>query len=268
MKILVTGNEGFVGSHIQASLEAAGHKIIGLEAKGSFREWYDEMRSILDRNIDAIIHVGGIADNQYTDSDIYLWNSYASFLLAKSVRDRSIPFICFSTFLVESTKSDWNARTPYSWSKVVAEDVVTSVLPSAIILRPGIMWGDEKLKNPASYSIPYRLASHTIQHLFRNWVRGYVHVNDVINAVQICLRDQPQGIFCVASEYLSNEELADCINWTGYEWVEDPQSVGMKFVSTHRISDRGSRPMLPGWKPELFLSEELPRLESFLKNKL
>ena len=63
MKILLTGNEGFVGNHIQSTLEAK-HEVIGLEAQPSFQEWYDEMNTVLDTSIDAVVHVGAIAENQ------------------------------------------------------------------------------------------------------------------------------------------------------------------------------------------------------------
>ena len=42
MRILVTGNEGLVGNHMQKALERE-NEIVGLEAKPTFREWYNEM---------------------------------------------------------------------------------------------------------------------------------------------------------------------------------------------------------------------------------
>ena len=261
MRILLTGDKGFVGSHLRKALTAESHDVVGLEAKPTFQEWYDDMNVVMGTALEAVVHVGGIADNQYTDSDIYLWNSYASFLLAENCKKFSIPLIFFSSFLVESTKSDWDARTPYSWSKSVAEEMVRTVVPEATILRPGIMWGDEKRKNPSSYSIPYRLATHTLKYLFTNWLRGYVNVADVVRAIQICLYEKPSGTFSMVAEYLSNEELAACIEWTRYKWVNDPQSVGFKFVSTHATDEGSIQQMVPFWKPTKKMEEELPRLE-------
>ena len=54
----------------------------------------------MDTPIDAVIHVGAIAENQSERDDIYLWNSYATFLLAQRVSQKMhsmfpIPFIFF-----------------------------------------------------------------------------------------------------------------------------------------------------------------------------
>ena len=276
MKILLTGDQGFVGSHIRAELESVysvragvepAYEVVGLDVRGSFKDWADDMESVMGTDLEAVIHVGGIADNQYTDSDIYLWNSYASFLLAEKCKKRSIPFVFFSSFLVESTKSKWEARTPYSWSKAVGEEMIRAVMPEATILRPGIMWGDEKRKNPSSYSIPYRLATHTLKYLFTNWLRGYVNVADVVEAIQICLHKKPAGTFSMVAEYLSNEELAACIDWQGYKWVDDPKSVGLKFISTHAIDESSIRPLVPSWEPTKKMAEVLPLLEEKVLNE-
>ena len=173
MRILLTGHEGFVGDHIYKALESD-HEIIGLEAKPSFREWYNEMYEVMDTPIDGVIHVGAIAENQSQRDDIYLWNSYATFLLAQRVHQKMdsmspIPFIFFSTYLVESTMDDWEARSPYTWSKAQAETFVRFYLPHAAILRPGTMWGREERKLSENRSVPYRLASHRLEFLLKNW---------------------------------------------------------------------------------------------------
>ena len=123
-----------MGSHIQNALEAE-HKVVGLEARERFRDWYNDLYEIMDTSIDAIVHAGAILDNQSQDPNIYLWNSYATFLLAQRVRQKMhsmspMPFIFFSTYLVGSTMDDWGARTPYTWSKAQAENFVRGLPPT------------------------------------------------------------------------------------------------------------------------------------------
>ena len=72
MRILITGDKGFVGSNLRATLEP-NHEVVGLEARERFRDWYDEMYAIMDTPIDGVIHVGAIAENQSDRDDIYLW---------------------------------------------------------------------------------------------------------------------------------------------------------------------------------------------------
>lgn len=265
MRILLTGHKGFVGSHVQRALEADGNEVVGLEATSTFQAWHDEMDVIMNTRIDATIHLGAISNNQYNDPDIFLWNSYATFLLAQRARRKpaQIPFIFFSSFLVGNTMRDWEVRTPYTWSKAQAEDFVQVCLPHATILRPGVMWGNEQNKAGGNGSVPWRLANHSLEYMFRNWQRKYVHVDDVVKAVKLCLEDRPKGIFDLAPAHLhTNEQLADLVEWDGFEWIEDPQEVGHKFISSHE--NRDELPTPPGWEPKVAIEDALPRLEWIL----
>ena len=262
--MLITGNKGFVGSHIQDALEADGYEIVGLEAKPTFREWYDEMYAVMDTPIDAVIHAGAISDNQFKGPDIYLWNAYATFLLAQRTRQKMdslspMPFIFFSSFLVRSTLDKWETRTPYAWSKAQAENYVNVYLPHATILRPGVMWGDERCKASHKGSLPFRLASHSLEYLFKNWERYYVYVSDVIEAVKLCLEHRPKGVYDLVAEYVTNEEISKMISWDGYRWLDDPRESGITYISEHR--DEPLNPMPPWWKPKAKIETELPRLE-------
>ena len=266
-RILVTGDRGFVGSQIRAALESA-YEVVGLEAWGRFRDWYDEMYDVMDTPIDAVIHVGGIAESQHQRDDIYLWNSYATFLLAQRVRQKMhsmspMPFIFFSSFSVGSTMDSWEMRTPYTWSKAQAENFVRVYLPHATILRAGVMWGDEKNKRPAERSVPYRLASHDLKHLFKNRAWNYVHVSDVVVAVKRCLENRPKGTFDLITEYVTNERAATFVAWKGYEWLDDSVRTGIEnCVGDLRNGEEDSTtPMPPGWAPKVLMTLELPRLE-------
>ena len=275
MRILITGNEGFVGNHIQKALEQE-NEIVGLEAKPTFREWYNEMYEIMDTPIDAVIHLGAISENQSQRTDIYLWNSYATFLLAQRVRQKfvtrpgmqnmsSIPFIFFSSYLVESTMDDWEARSPYTWSKVQAETFVQVYLPHATILRPGVMWGNEARKNPRYRSVPYRLAGHELEFLLRNWGRNYVHVDDVAEAVKGCLKYTHKGTYSMMGDRVwLNEDLAPFVEWKGYEWTDNPNDLNLSYVNSH-VKKRVS-PSVPGWKPQVLMEKELPKLEKALNS--
>lgn len=262
MRILVTGNEGFVGSHIQASLESDGHTVVGLEVQPTFKEWIAEMHNVVDSGIDGVVHAGAIPYNQSKDPMLFLWNAHASYLLARQVMVKTstrLPFIFFSTFLVSSTKDNWEERTPYAWSKVFAEQYIRQWMPYATILRPVVQWGDEWRKSPESRSVPYQLATRQLENLFRNWGRSYVHIDDVCHAVKICLSNRPQGVFELHTEHKTNEELAEIVKWTGYKWVGDPVK-DLGYIPTfHR--EINIAPILPNWKPRIYLKDELPRME-------
>ena len=268
MRLLLTGDKGFVGSNIRAALEPE-YEVVGLEARERFSDWYNEMYDVMDTPVDAVVHAGAMADSQSQNPDIYLWNSYATFLLAQRVRQKMhsmspIPFVFFSTYLVESTMENWETRTPYTWSKAQAENFVRVYLPHATILRPGVMWGDEREKNSADGSVPFRLAAHNLEYLFKNWARNYVHVHDVVAAVKLCLENRPKGTFNLITEYVTNQQAATFLEWQGYEWVDNPQEVGFKYISSH--TEDSTTPTPPGWGPKVLMGVELPRLERELSD--
>ena len=269
MKILLTGDKGFVGRNIGAALRADGHTVIGIEAEPQFSEWVGKFERskryyIALRDIDAVVHAGAISSNQYTDPDIFLWNSYASFILAKYVEDRygDIPFVFFSSFQVTASEKDWSQRSWYGWSKACAEDYIKAVLPSATILRPGVMWGDERHKQ-VGRSVPYQLATHQLTHLYRNWGRDYVHVNDAVEAVKIGIYNAPAGTFNLNGEYWLNENLAKLTDWKGYQVVGNPQAqLGVAFNNSQYNGQDNGLPALPGWEIQADLKTEFSKIEN------
>ena len=268
MKILLTGHNGFVGRHISKALRDDAHTVIGIEAEPQFDHWVGKFTRSLKydvalQKIDAVVHAGAISSNQYTVPDIFIWNSYASLILAKYVRDRygQIPFVFFSSFQVSASENDWHKRSWYAWSKVFAEDCIRAVLPGATILRPSVMWGDEKAKQ-VGCSVPYQLATHQLTHLYTNWGRDYVHVSDAVEAVKIGIHDAPAGTFSLDGEYWRNEQLAELTDWNRYQLVENPQAaLGVAFNNS-QYEGQDSRMRLPGWERKADLKTEFKRIEN------
>ena len=263
MRILLTGNKGFVGSHIWTALKQDRHKIVGLDANPSFKIWHDEMNAIMDSEIEAVIHAGAISNNQSQDHNVYLWNTYATKLIAQRAREKTqtcddFVFIFFSSCLVGETADDWNSRSPAIWSKAIAEEEVLSYLPNATILRPAVIWGNETNKVSSRGSVPWQLATHTLEYLFTNRSRSYVHVTDVVQAVKDCLDTNRRGIWGLHDAIWSNQQLASLVEWKGYKIVDDPIDVGHKYNMDHL---KYTTKILPDWKPNVVISDELPRLE-------
>ena len=264
MRILLTGNKGFVGSHIETVLKKE-HEIVGLDRRGGFGQWCEDMYAVMDTGIDAIIHAGAISNNQSHDPDIYLWNSYATLLLVQRASDGGAdrPFIFISTLLVEETQSRWEERSPYCWSKVLCETFVYDHLPCATVLRPAVVWGDERNKQTSGGSVPFQLANHSLEYLFENYTRRYVHASDMAKAVKNCLDYKHQGVYSVTSDmFWPNNELARLIEWDNYEQVGDPREVGFPHIITHR--EKLHAPRVPGWLPEVDVKDELLKLERLL----
>ena len=262
MKILLTGHRGLVGSRVMEELSFAGADVYCLEVNGDFAKWHEDFEAFTSVPHDMYLHIGGIANNQYKDPDIFLWNTYASVLLAKKAREYSAPFVFFSSFLVSTSENRdmWHTRSPYGWSKAFAEEAVTDILDDYIVFRPNVIWGriindetpDSIVNNT---SVPDRLVAKRIDYLFKNWQRSYVHVDDVVSAVlravnivinQVGTFGSYAGVYRLGENRLyTNEELAAMTIYDDYVWVDNPDDVGHEFVSSH-VDDVGL-PSLPGF---------------------
>ena len=274
MKILITGNGGLVG-HAAYKRFRAEHQVLCLEKNGSFADWiYDlKYKTSWAFNYDVVLHLGAISANQYPGADIFLWNSVATKLLAEHVRNPNgtIPyFIFFSSTIVKATEKDLSNRTNYGWSKWMAENYLREVYRDRgsadyCILCPTVIWGEGERWKYAGKSIPYQLATHTLEYLLKDYSRDYIHVDDVIDAIEHCIENRVVGKYELSSgKTISNKEIAEYTDWKGYQFIDDPLQMGYNQITRH-VKSCDQR--LPDWEPSTKLSVALRKLEREYQNK-
>ena len=219
---------------------------------------------------DAVIHIGAMKDNQSASADIFLWNAYATKLLAEQVsnsQQRPPYFIFFSSSMVQGTAHDLDNRSPYGWSKQMAESYLVDTYEKRdsdgwCILCPSVIWGDEREFGYRG-SIPFRLASHDLEFLLTRWWRDYVHVADIVDAVKICLDRKPNGFYDIMTgSPISNMRIREMIGWRDYKLVDDVPEGAMKWV-VPRIDQFYD--ILPGWTPTVDIEKALPELETLIQ---
>ena len=268
MRILITGHEGFVGSHAYKSLRQS-HQVLCLDRADTFKEWIDMMhyKTSYAFDYDVVIHAGAISDNQYKDADIFLWNALATKMLAERVRhlDGTMPyFIYLSSSIVRATETNLADRTFYGWTKYMGEDYVKQVYKDNgsddyCILCPSVIWGYEDGYLKSSTSIPFRLATHTLEYLIKDYSRDYIHVDDAVNAIHHCIANRVRGKYDVRSGITtSNKEIADYSSWKGYQMIDDPLQMGYNQITRHV---KFGNEILPGWEPTMKLSSGIRELE-------
>lgn len=158
MKILITGNRGFVGSETQQLLEAAGHEVIGYDLMDGF-DICDELQLyevVAEHEPDRILHLAAIA--RFADADknpklAHMTNVLGTMNVAQVARDFHIPVVYSSTGSVympiqnleKSIKEDWPAKgnSVYGCTKFMGEEYIREVNPH-IILRYAHLYGKEK----------------------------------------------------------------------------------------------------------------------------
>lgn len=158
MKILITGNRGFVGSETQRFLESMNHKVIGYDLMDGFdirdRRQFAEVCQL--EKPDRILHLAAIA--RFSDADAnpnlaFETNVLGTKNVTEVAMEKHIPLVYSSTGSVYmpitdftgSIKENWPAKgnSVYGCTKFAGETYVTKHNPY-IILRYAHLYGKEK----------------------------------------------------------------------------------------------------------------------------
>ena len=157
MKILITGNLGFVGGETTKLLEKEGHQIIGYDLMDGFdiRDSKQLEQVILEEKPDRILHLAAIARFADADADPKLThetNIMGTANVSYVAKKYHIPLVYSSTGSVYmpinnegQIKEDWPAKgnSVYGCTKYMGELYVKEHTPH-IILRYAHLYGKEK----------------------------------------------------------------------------------------------------------------------------
>ena len=248
--ILVTGHHGLVGSALMHSLKGSR---VGLEKAKTPGEWHSALDTLLRQHtFKTVIHAGAISDNRYKNADIFDWNVRCTATLARLCAERGIHFIFFSSQIAR------NPHTLYAMTKASAELYIIQI-PNlrACILQPFNIWGDDESMKPVQCrSLPYRLATRELQVLW-DTRRDYVHVLDVVRAVQVAIKQQSIGTYHVGTASpVHSFDLVAHTDYKGYTKAARPPEV-------EEFTCADSLQFLPGWSPEIDVCGYTSRINPF-----
>lgn len=233
-KILITGADGFIGSHLTESLLKKGHKVVAIAHYNSFNfhGWLDEINSSYKKNLHIIS--GDISDHAFVDSimsDIEYVFHLASLisipysflspnifistningtlnLLESSNKYKVKKFIHTSTSEVYGTAQyipidelhPINPQSPYAASKVAADSLVNAYFYSksmpVVTLRPFNVFGP---RQSARAIIPNIISqcinkSKKIKLGNINSIRDFTFVEDTVDAFIKVLENKSKKI--------------------------------------------------------------------------
>jgi len=221
MKVLITGNQGYIGSVLTEKLIARGHQVIGLDF-GIFKDTqfiprkaklqlqiYKDIRDVNKedlKGVEAVVHLAALCNDPLGNLKpevTYEINYKASVNLAKLAKEVGVKRFLFSSscsmygvsgdsFVNEEAK--FNPQTPYAVSKVKAEEEISKLADdnfSPIFLRNATAFGisprmrlDLVVQNLVAYG--YVSGVITILSDGLPW-RPLVHVQDVADAFCLLL---------------------------------------------------------------------------------
>jgi UDP-glucose 4-epimerase len=171
MRVLITGINGFVGSHISKYLKRKNFEIIGLDItpgsdlKGDISNSDFVLNELGKEDFDAVVHLAALADIKKTTSDpysTYKVNDYGTLNLLELASRKNVNRFLYASSAnvygvpVEQPATEmtpFNPRLPYDYSKVVAEMLVRSyMIHKALkvsITRSWLLFGEGEPKTRA-----------------------------------------------------------------------------------------------------------------------
>lgn len=243
MKILVTGNKGFIGKNLTNYLKNQGHYVKGWE--------YQPNVIPSPENYDWVIHLGAISSTTFTDVEKILEQNFEfSVRLLHLCNDHKTHFQYASSASVYGSTNHFIEsgpvlpQSPYAWSKYLFDRYVEQFLDQFQITVQGFryfnvygMGEDHKNDQASPYTKFTKQAKQVgVIKLFENsdqYYRDFVCVDDVCVAHKKMLEINTSGIYNVGTgTAVSFEDVADAIakrHNANIEYVPMPENLRLQY---------------------------------------
>jgi len=176
MKILLTGNKGYIGSRLEQSLSMLGHTIVGLDIK------HNEIEDLLfcqfpEDEFDLVIHLAGRSGVRESIKDptaYWMNNVEASRRLFERYADTRVLYASSSS----AYEPDLN---PYAASKYVMEELAERY-PDTLGMRFHTVYSD----TPRKGMFFDKMLTGKLEYITSHY-RDFIHMNDLIEAIKILM---------------------------------------------------------------------------------
>jgi UDP-glucose 4-epimerase len=278
MDVLVTGSAGFTGQILVPRLQAAGHRVIGVDIEPDHLSdtfIRHDLTGPLEQKMaaDVVIHlastVGGFLFN--LKEELAETNDRINHTVLEICRevgcDHLIFFSSINVFEVNQSFAHdrllvADQKTPYARSKAQGEFLFCQGTPNCTIIRPTNLFGKSQRRKHQIVG-----ESHVIPDLLEKierggdlhvlgdgtQVRNFVHVNDICEFVVRNIRFQGQHFFNLRSEItLTIAELAKILIEISGE--QTPMRFDPSYMSYELFCIPNFDLTLPrhyGWKPKI-----------------
>ena len=283
MKILITGDEGFVGTNFKRHLDTKNNQITGIDIKNGrdVRDFFAKD----DTKFDVVIHLAAIVGGRATiegnplavaadlaiDADLFQW----------ALRTRPAHLVYFSSsaaypiflqrleYKQKLKESDINLdhiRTPdmtYGWAKLSGEKLASYARAEGLgisILRPFSGYGtDQSLDYPFPSFIK---RGKEKQAPFDVWgkgtqVRDFIHIEDVVRATFEAITNKVEVSNLCSGRATSFIDLAELVMMQAGYLAEIRTNPNAPVGVAYRVGD--TRKMLSFYEPRISLEEGIDR---------
>ena len=283
MKILITGDEGFVGTNFKRHLDSKNNQITGIDIKNGrdVRDFFAKD----DTKFDVVIHLAAIVGGRATiegnplavaadlaiDADLFQW----------ALRTRPGHLVYFSSsaaypiFLqraeYKQKLKEWDInldhiRTPdmtYGWAKLSGEKLASYARAEGLaitVLRPFSGYGtDQSLDYPFPSFIK---RGREKQAPFDVWgkgtqVRDFIHIEDVVRATFEAITNKVEVSNLCLGRPTSFIDLAELVMMQAGYLAEIRTNPTAPVGVAYRVGD--TRKMLSFYEPRISLEEGIDR---------
>jgi len=300
LKILLTGSLGYVGTQASYNLKLKGYSVFGIDS-GFYKECNlvpiliqvpTQLKDIRDleisdfENIDAVIHLAALSNDPIGELDetlTYEINYKAAVRtaeLAKAAKVKRFLFVSTQSIYgiaqndseLDEDNSTKNPQTAYAKSKLSAEIEILKMADSEFTtasLRPSTVFGwGVRLRSDIVFNnlIINGLINNKIDvHSDGTPWRPIVHVNDLCEAIEICLRISPEvisgesfnigvkdGNFTVKQLAMAAQSALNGIPINfNTENISDPRSYKVSFLKAEKLLNFQAKTLLESGGSEL-----------------
>lgn len=269
MKILVTGDQGFIAKNLISKLDKS-WTVYGIDVNDFMvvDDWQSQLIDIVaSLSPDVIFHVGACSDTLEQNVNYMMNLNYEA---TKILADYCYMANCKMIYSSSAANYGTNGKNPsnlYGWSKYAAEDIVKS--KGGIALRYFNVYGPGEEHKGKMASVAYQSwlkiqAEEKVMLFPKKPTRDFVYVEDIVSANLHALENYEQFLgnhFDVGSgESRSFEEVMQLMQ-IPYEYTESAViPSGYQFFT---ISNKNE--WLPGWTPSWTIDTGVPAYLEYLK---
>ena len=195
MNILLTGSDGFIGSHLYYHLKKE-HNVYGFDLKNG----HNILQSDFPKDINLVIHLAGLSgvrDSLHRATEYWKTNVIGTQRLFEHYRDVRMIYASSST-----AYEPW--KNPYAMSKYSMEQLNHD---NAVAMRFTTVYGP----GAREHMLIPKILRNDIQYININHIRDFIHVNDIISAIEIMMNNSFKGVIDVGTG--TGNKLVDIMDY-------------------------------------------------------
>jgi len=280
MKVLVTGESGFIAENLISTLKRRGHTPVLIHDsnmariktgevcvhRNSFKQWSHHLKNL---DVDIVVHNAAVVGTDVValnPNEATLTNISGTYNMVQACNDANIPICYLGTTVIYDTpkyqeteiteESDLNPTTLYGIQKLAGEQIVMTHSKHWIVMRPLFAFGGVgDMNSLIAKSVFAKKNNRFLIDMFLDpdKIKDYLYVDDFCDAVSLaCEKGLFGNDYNIAAE--TPYKVSDIVKVIEAELDEDLSSVlkwhpETDYLGNHRLTSRKFRAET-GWKPQ------------------